>query len=125
MRDEGRSYQCLALRHLALEVRIGVNPAEKTAPQRVLVDVELMRGGGPFPAESLADCLDYDRVYRHLTESWPQRPHTELIEVLAEDLLAFCFEDPRVDACRVIITKPDIYGGRACPGIEVYRRRHG
>lgn len=123
MRGEGRSYQCLAVRGLAVEVRIGVREAEKQQPQQVVVDVEMMRGGGPFRPSGLDDCLDYDRVYRHLVEEWPGRPHTGLLEVLAEDLVAFCLEDERVEACRVIIRKPGIYGGRAVPEIELYRRR--
>ena len=113
----------MALRDVALEVRIGAHAAEREAPQPVLVDVELYRHHGPFAEGRLADCLNYDRVFRHLVDEWPRRPHTDLLERLAEDLVGFCLEDERVEACRVIVRKPAIYAGRAMPAIEVYRLR--
>lgn len=123
VRDGNRDYQCLALRGVAIDVRIGLNESERQAPQPVVIDVELYRGGGPFHPSGIAECLDYDRVWRHLTGTLPDRPHTDLLEVLAEELVAFCLDDPQVEACRVVIKKPAIYGGRACPEIELYRRR--
>lgn len=124
MWDPGRSYQCVALRDVALEVRLGAFAAEREAPQPVLVDVELYRHHGPFAdGRRLEDCLNYDRVFRHLVEEWPRRPHTDLLERLAEDLVAYCLEDERVEACRVVVRKPAIYAGRAVPRVEVYRLR--
>lgn len=123
MWNERGDHQCLALRGLKVEVRIGVNEAERAGPQTVSVDVELYRSGGAFTGKGLADCLDYDRVYRHLTEHWPARPHTELLEQLAEDAVQVCLEDSRVEACRVVIRKLEIYDGRAVPEISVVRYR--
>lgn len=126
MWDIGRSYQCVALRDVALEVRLGAYAAEREAPQPVLVDVELYRHHGPFAEDGrLEDCLNYDRVFRHLVEEWPRRAHTDLLERLAEDLVRFCMEDERVAACRVTVRKPAIYAGRGVPALEVYRRRGG
>ncbi|MCX7631620.1 MAG: dihydroneopterin aldolase, partial [Geminicoccaceae bacterium] len=68
-------------------------------------------------------CLDYDRIHRWLVETWPARPHTELLEQLAEELLAKCFEDPRVEWCRVRIRKPEAHGGRGAPEILATRWR--
>lgn len=119
------SYQKVALRGVTLAVRLGAYPEERLAPQPVVVDVELFRRQGAFPAGgTLADCLDYDRIRRWLIETWPQQPHTDLLEQLAEDLLAFCFADARVEACRVNLRKPAIYGATAVPELEVFRRRH-
>ena len=124
MWDPGRSYQCVALRDVALEVRLGAFAGERDAPQPVLVDVELYRHHGPFAdGLGLEGCLNYDRVFRHLMDEWPRRPHTDLLERLAEDLVAFCLEDEQVEACRVVVRKPAIYAGRAVPAVEVYRRR--
>ena len=86
-------------------------------------DLELWRRLDRFTGTGLADCLDYDRIHRWLVETWPQRPHTELLEQLAEELLDKCFEDPRVDWCRVRIRKPEAHGGRGVPEILVTRRR--
>jgi dihydroneopterin aldolase len=38
-------------------------------------------------------------------------------------LVALCFKDPRVCACRVSIVKPDIYDAAAAAGVEIYRVR--
>ena len=43
--------------------------------------------------------------------------------MLAEGLVEFCLADPRVEACRVVIRKPEVYPGSATPEITVYRLR--
>jgi dihydroneopterin aldolase len=118
-----RSYHCVALRNIPLLVRIGVYEAERAAPQPVSVDVELYRHAGRFVGTGLADCLDYSRVHRWLVETWPGRPHVDLLETLAEELVGKCLEEPRVEACRVVIRKTTVYGGHGFAEIEVYRRR--
>lgn len=122
--DRQSSYQCLALRDVRVLVRLGAFAAEEAGPQPMSVDVELYRRHGPFESADLADCLDYSRVFKHLTETWPLRPHTPLLEQLAEELVAFCLADERVEACRVVIRKLAIYRGRGVPEITVYRLRH-
>jgi dihydroneopterin aldolase len=106
-----------------VRVRLGAYAEEREAPQTVSVDVELYRACARFAGTGLADCLDYDRVFRHVTGAWPERPHTDLLELLAEDLVEFCLADPRVEACRVVIRKTEIYQGRAVPEIVVFRAR--
>ncbi len=51
------------------------------------------------------------------------RPHTELLETLAEEIVAVCFANPLVEACRVSVVKPDIFNEAAAAGIEFYRLR--
>ena len=43
--------------------------------------------------------------------------------MLAEGLVEFCMSDGRVEACRVVIRKPEVYPGSATPEIAVYRVR--
>ena len=129
MWDALRSYQCVALRDVALAVRLGVAAEEQGIVQPVRVDVELYRhhdgAAAAGAGEAGDDYLDYDRLFRRLVEEWPSRPHTGLLEELAEDLVRFCLEDGRVEACRVVVRKPSIYAGRATPAVELYRRRDG
>ena len=117
------SHQCLALRDVRVDVRVGVHAAEREAPQLLSVDVELYRRHERFTGSSLADCLDYDRLYHHITREWPKRRHVDLLEQLAEDLVQVCLADRRVEACRVMIRKPEVYPGTATPEIAVYRLR--
>ena len=123
--DDPGDWQCLALREVPLEVRLGVYAEEREAPQRISVDVELWRRRPAEPPAGLADCLDYDRLYRWLAATWPSRGHVELLESMAEELAEKCLEDPRVEACRVAIRKLDAYRGRGWPEITLRRRRPG
>lgn len=124
--DAHASYERVALEDLAVELPVGVSGWERTPgkAQRLLVTVEMFRHRGAFTGSSLADCIDYDRVYRHLARCWtPARAHVDLLETLLEELVAVCFEDARVEACRIAIRKPHVYNGRAVPVVEVYRLR--
>jgi dihydroneopterin aldolase len=124
--DAQASYERVALEDLTVELQVGINQWER-APgkaQRLLVTVEMFRHRGAFTGASVADCLDYDRVYSHIAARWtPARAHIDLLEQLLEELVAVCFEDARVEACRVAIRKLHVYNGRAVPAVEVYRLR--
>jgi FolB domain-containing protein len=124
--DGQASYERVALEDLTVELQVGINPWERTPgkAQRLLVTVEMFRHRGAFSGTSVADCIDYDRVYGHIAAHWtPARAHTDLLEPLLEELVAVCFEDVRVEACRVAIRKPHVYNGHAVPAVEVYRLR--
>jgi dihydroneopterin aldolase len=124
--DGHASYERVALEDLTVELQVGVDPWER-APgkaQRLLVTVEMFRHRDRFTGTSVADCVNYDRVYRHIAAHWtPDRAHVDLLEPLLEELVAVCFEDARVQACRVAIRKPHVYNGQAVPVVEVYRLR--
>jgi 7,8-dihydroneopterin aldolase/epimerase/oxygenase len=124
--DGHASYERVALEDLTVELQVGADPWER-APgkaQRLLVTVEMFRHRGRFTGTSVADCVNYDRVYRHIAAHWtPDRAHIDLLEPLLEELVAVCFEDARVHACRVAIRKPHVYNGYAVPVVEVYRLR--
>jgi dihydroneopterin aldolase len=124
--DANASYERVALEDLMVELQVGINPLERMPgkSQRLLVTVEMFRHRGAFAGLGVADCIDYDRVYGHITGRWtPARAHVDLLEQLLEEIVAVCFEDARVEACRVALRKPDVYDGRAIPVVEVYRLR--
>ena len=75
-----------------------------------------------FDPSHIETCLDYSRVHDYIA-GWANRPHTDLVETLAEDLFSFVFQDPRVDGCRVTIRKPDIYNDARSVGVRAFRRR--
>jgi len=124
--DAQASYERVALEDLAVELQVGINQWERVPgrAQRLLVTVEMFRHRDAFSGSSVADCIDYDRVYSHIAAHWrPARAHVDLLEQLLEELVALCLEDARVEACRVAIRKPEVYEGRAVPLVEVYRFR--
>ncbi len=92
-------------------------------PTRIVVNVELFAHlQRPFSGAGVESVLDYDTIRNEL-RAWPRKGHTDLIETLIEELIALCFRDPRVEACRVSILKPDIFNEAAGAGLEVYRLR--
>jgi len=107
------------LRDIVTEAQVGLHPWEQhpERPTRLLVNVE-MHAGRLRPGEF----LDYDPI-RTAIRAWPGRPHTPLLETLAEELVALCLADPRVDACRVSVAKPDIFNEAAAAGVEITRTR--
>ena len=123
--DSAADYIRVVLRDVEVEAHVGLHPWEKhpERPSRLLVTVEmfahLARGhamGGETPF------IDYDRVRSGL-RGWSSRPHTPLLETLAEKVVALCFNDPAVEACRVSVVKPDIFNDAAGAGVEIYRVR--
>ena len=124
--DVHASYERVALEDFAVELQVGVGDWERTPgkAQRLLVTVEMFRHRRAFTGASLADSIDYDRVYGHVAQRWtPTRAHVDLLETLLEELVTVCFEDTRVEACRIAIRKLHVYNGRAVPVVEVYRLR--
>ena len=116
--DASRSYVRVALRDVQTEAQVGLHPWERhpERPARLLVSVEM------FAYAASGGYIDYDPV-RAALRAWPGRPHTDLLETLAEELVALCFTDARVQACRVSVMKPDVFNEVGAAGVEFYRVR--
>lgn len=117
--DPNRSHIRVFLRSLQTEARLGLHPWERhpERPTRLIVNVEMLA-----PADGELPFLDYDGV-RDAVRAWPHRPHTDLLETLAEELVALCFANPAVQACRVAVEKPDIFNEADAAGVEIFRVR--
>jgi dihydroneopterin aldolase len=90
-------------------------------PNRLKITVEMFAGLAPGPMGPSA-FIDYDPV-RDFLGTFPSLPHTDLLETIVDEIVAKCFENDRVEACRVSVLKPDIFSEAAAAGIEVYRTR--
>jgi dihydroneopterin aldolase len=118
-------YARMLVRDLVTHIRLGVHAHERVPdkPQRIIVNVEMFSDGrSHLEGEGLASVVDYDPIHSAI-QAWHDRPHVLLIETLLEELVALCFRDARVRACRVSIVKPDIYDAAAAAGVEIYRVR--
>ncbi len=106
-----------------VERRCGVHPWEKHAerPNRLKITVEMF---APLPSGRMGGqaFIDYDQV-REFLKTFPTLPHTDLLETVADEIVAKCFDNDRVVACRVSVLKPDIFGEAEAAGIEVFRTR--
>jgi len=106
-----------------VERRCGMHPWERhpERPNRLKISVEMFAGlpSGPMGADAF---IDYDPV-RDFLKTFPTLPHTDLLESVVDEIVAKCFENERVEACRVCVLKPDIFNEAAAAGIEVFRTR--
>jgi 7,8-dihydroneopterin aldolase/epimerase/oxygenase len=122
--DTSRSYIRVMLRDVQAEAHVGLHPWERHTerPTRLIVNVEMFAPLDSAPADGHDAFLDYDPV-RAALRDWPNRPHTPLLETLAEEIVRLCFQNARVAACRVSVLKPDIFNEAAAAGVEIYRVR--
>jgi dihydroneopterin aldolase len=111
----------LFLRNYEIRINIGVHPFEKTAEQRVVVNVDLyipLALSTPR-ADSLEEVVDYDFIRSTIAER-VGRGHIHLQETLCDDVLALMLAHPRVRAARVSTQKPDVYPDCDAVGCEVF-----
>ncbi len=122
-RTPTRSQVRAFIRDAQVDVRVGLHPWERhpERPARLLVSVE-MTAALPDRQPSASRFMNYDPIRAALRE-WPSRPHTGLLEDLADELVALCLRDPAVETVRVSLVKPDIFNDVAGVGIEVVRTR--
>jgi 7,8-dihydroneopterin aldolase/epimerase/oxygenase len=113
----------IIIRDLEISTMIGVHDAEKRAPQRVLVNVDIaVRENGPSDLDQLDQVLDYGEVVLAI-ERTVKAGHINLVETLAERVARACLGDPRVLNVRVRIEKPDVIANARSVGVEIVRSR--
>ena len=112
----------LFLRNYEVRINIGVHDFEKTAEQRVLINVDLFI---PFdlstPKEDqLAEVVDYDFI-RSTISKRTAAGHIHLQETLCDDVVHAMLLHPKVRAARVSTEKPDVYPDCESVGVEVFK----
>jgi 7,8-dihydroneopterin aldolase/epimerase/oxygenase len=128
MRDgAGQDSIRIYLRDCTVQLFVGIYDHEKPKPQPVIVHIEaiasLARRYGDLKSHNIASVIDYERLYTFVTAVLPTIGHVPLLESIAEHIIAFCFEDARIEEVRVRLDKPEAFKGKAIPGIEMRRRR--
>jgi dihydroneopterin aldolase len=116
------SYTVVEVLGLITERRVGIHPWEMhpEKPNRLIIDIELY--SNRYGGVDSGPILDYDHVRDEL-KTWPSKPHTRFLETLFEELFPICFQDPRVEASRIRIHKPDIFNEADGAGLTMFRRR--
>ena len=116
-----RSIRHVFIRDLILSCSIGIHRQEKTAAQRVRINLDLAVDEGGQP---INDDINNVICYEQLAEGVGElvgRGHVNLVETLAENIAAMCLEDLRVRSARVRIEKLDILEGAESVGVEIER----
>jgi dihydroneopterin aldolase len=121
-----RDCRRLFLRGLSRPVRIGIHDFERTAPQRIIFDIDLyvpLAQSTP-QRDHIDEVVDYDFV-RHAVSDLIEKRHIELQETLCDALLDALLAHPQVVAARVSTRKPDVYPDCDAVGVEVFRSKTG
>lgn len=114
------------LHDVRVALRVGYLDSEKSAPQPVIISVDV--GMAALPdyttiGEDLTQLFDYSGLHHYLTVELPQQPHCAFLEEVAEHVLQFCWRDARVLHTSVRIQKPNIFADAPNIGIVLKRRR--
>lgn len=111
------------IKELEIFSKIGVYEEEKKHAQPLIVDIDIytcLRQASQ--TDNLSDAIDYTQLIRHI-ECVCQAKHRQLLESLAQDILDTLFEDNRIQAIRISITKPKAVKETRCLGISMHRER--
>lgn len=116
-----RGYIAAKLESVMVDVALGLHPWEQHPehPTKLRVDVVMYRTG---QRSEPGEFIDYDPIRLYL-KTWSTRPHTPLLETLAEDLIDQIFKLKLVEACWVSLVKPHIFPEASGAGIEIFRVR--
>ncbi|HUZ74863.1 MAG TPA: dihydroneopterin aldolase [Stellaceae bacterium] len=118
---EESSYR-IFVRSLVVAVSIGIHAHEKRQRTRVRVNAELLLATALPDNDDFAAAVDYETVVAGIKSVAGAR-HINLVETFAERVAAFCLEDARVRAVRIMVEKLDIYPEAESVGVIIERRR--
>jgi len=118
------------LRDMVLSASIGVHPHERTAVQRVRINIDLGVEDDSARAfsraragrDTLKRVVDYEKVAASV-RAIVGAGHVRLVETLAERIAEACLADPRVHVVRVRVEKLDVFADAASAGVEIERRQ--
>jgi 7,8-dihydroneopterin aldolase/epimerase/oxygenase len=111
---------------LVVEAIVGVYPAERVTPQRVVVNLLLWVDIAPaIASDEVGDAVDYEAVALRVM-GVVQTAQTQLLERLAHEVaeVVLC-EFTAVSKLRLRLDKPDILPYTHTVGVELVRRRGG
>lgn len=117
---DGPSLYRMFVRDLTLPCRIGVYLHEKTAPQRVRINVDLAMSAAGAQADDMTGLLSYEDVV-HGVKGLIAKGHVNLVETLAERIADLCLFDGRVRSVRVRVEKLEVFEEAASVGVEIER----
>ncbi len=114
----------LFLKDLDVLTSIGIHDFELSAPQRLLIDVDLyvdLKETSPS-CDELQQVVDYDFI-RQVVFARIKKGHINLQETLCDELATLLLENKQVLAVQLSTRKPDVYPDCAAVGVEIFRAR--
>ena len=107
------------LRQMSVLCKIGIDPAEREAAQRLMLDVDIApsaEASSPLPA------VDYAEVFHRLQTFAAGKQHA-LMEDFASEVADILLEEFAIAEVRVRCEKPRPFPGLAAAAAEVIRKK--
>lgn len=109
----------ILLEDFRLPVSIGIHDFERSAPQMVVVNVELeLSDQMPDPHDRIEDALDYDFIRAGIMAIIKNR-HFNLQETLCQEILELVLARGGIRRAKVSTRKPDVYPDCKSIGFEM------
>jgi len=109
----------ILLEDFRLPVSIGIHDFERSAPQMVVVNVELeLSDEMPDPRDRIEDALDYDFIRAGIMAIIKNR-HFNLQETLCQEILELVLRRGGIRRAKVSTRKPDVYPDCKSIGFEM------
>jgi dihydroneopterin aldolase/D-erythro-7,8-dihydroneopterin triphosphate epimerase len=113
----------IQIHDLLLRTIIGINEEERRNRQDVLINIVLhtdTRAAGA--SDQIEDAVNYRTLTKRIIER-VEGSKFYLVEKMAAEIAAICFEDPGVDAVNVRVEKPGALRFARSVGVEIRRAR--
>lgn len=113
----------ILIRNLKARGKIGMSDKERSAPQELLLNVEVYldtRKAGQ--SDELTYSVDYSKLTKELLALIEaNRRHT--VEALAEDLAIHCLRDPLINSVKIRLEKASAVRFTDAVGVEIIREK--
>ena len=97
----------ILIREIGVECIIGILPKERTTPQRVLIDIELLLDlSRAASSDDIAHTVDYKDLKNRIVDM-VEASEFLLIEKLAQRIADLCLQQRLVEEVTVTLDKPD------------------
>ncbi|MCP4394267.1 MAG: dihydroneopterin aldolase [Alphaproteobacteria bacterium] len=107
---------------LVLDASIGVNPEEKLAKQKLIINLDIAVAENEAPVnDRIENVVCYDTIISAIKKIFENSGHVELLETASEKIASICLENKNALTAKVRVEKPDIYSDVSRVGIEVFR----
>lgn len=112
------------LNDIKIDLPIGIDQSEQGRTQPISIDITMINDvNNDHLFNNIDNCIDYSQVYKFIDAEWKNKPHTDLLEQLATELINYILDNMPVQKCTVTIHKPTIFNGLASPSITLEKSK--
>lgn len=111
--------QRIVVRDLVLSSSVGVSDAERAAPQRICLNLEIQVAPRRPRHDRIDEVVNYSSLVRKIRQVFAEMDSPRLLETVSGRLADVCLAEPRVEWVRVRLEKLDRYADAAGIGVDM------